>query len=63
MCLIAQKKRPDALDATQKPTAFYIVRFLKNSIKTSQKLPFFSGVVKNEYFYEVFLDFFINHTL
>ena len=33
--LIAQKKCPDALNATQNPPAFYKVRFLQKSRKTS----------------------------
>ena len=40
MFLIAQKKRPDALNAMQKTPAPYKVWFLKKSIKTLKKYPF-----------------------
>ena len=64
MCLITQKKRPDALNATQKNPAFYNVQFLKKSRKTFKKnYHFLAVLVKNGYFYEVFLDFFRNRTL
>ena len=63
MFLIAQKKRPDTLNATQKTTAFYNVRFLKEIRKTLKNYYFWDVLVKNGYFYEVFLDFLRNHTL
>ena len=63
MFLMAQKKRPDALNATQKTTAFYNVRFLKKIRKTFKNYHFWAVLVKNGYFYEVFLDFCRNRTL
>ena len=43
--LIAQKKRPNALNAAQKTPAFYKAQFLKKSRKTSKKLSFFLAIL------------------
>ena len=53
MFLVAQKKCPDALNATQKTPAFYKVGFLKKS----RKLSFLAVLVKNGYFMMFFLIF------
>ena len=55
---IAQKKRPDALNALQKISAFYKVRFLKNQEKPQKMTIFFSRFGLKWVFYEVFLGFF-----
>ena len=57
MCLIAQKKGPDELNATQKNPDFYKLRFLKKSRKNTKIYHFLVVLVKNWYFYEVFLIF------
>ena len=54
MFLIAQKKRPDALNAMQKNPAFYKVQFLKKSRKTSKKYNFLAVLFKNGYFMKFF---------
>ena len=56
MFLIAQKKGPDALNATQKPQLFTMSGFWKNEEKPLKKLPFLSVFIENRHFYEVFLD-------
>ena len=48
--LIAQKKRLDALNATQKTTAPNNARFLKNNEKKLQKIPFLTKTAKNGHF-------------
>ena len=63
MFLIAQKKCPDALNATQKTPAFYKVRFLKKSRKNLKNDHFLVVLVKNGYFMRVFWIFFRNRTL
>jgi hypothetical protein len=56
MFLIAQKGRPDALNAMNKFPVFYKVRCLKKSRKTSQNDHFFLlFLVKNGYFMRIFL--------
>ena len=55
--LIAQKKRLDALNATQKTTAPNKVRFLKKSWKTSKKYHFWPKRKKMIIFYCYFLFF------
>ena len=60
--LIAQKKRLDALNATQKTTAPNNVRFLKKSRKTFKKYHFWLKRQKMVIF-EVFFVFFRNRTL
>ena len=60
---IAQKKRPDALNATQKIPDPYKVWFLKKSRKTCKKNPsllFWSKIVV---FFKVFLNFLRNRTM
>ena len=43
--LIAQKKRPDALNATQKTPALYNVPFLTKSRKTAKNVYFFKNAI------------------
>ena len=57
--LIAQKKCPDALNATQKTPALHNVPFLKKSRKTAKNAHFF----KNAVFWSFFLELFRNVTL
>ena len=57
--LIAQKKRPDALNATRKTPALYNVPFLNKIKKNCQKCPFYQKC----HFLEVFLVLFRNGTL
>ena len=58
LILIAQKKRPDALNTTQKTPALCNVPFLNKSRKTAKNAHFFKF-----HFWEVFLDLFRNGTL
>ena len=57
--LIAQKKRPDALNATQKTSALSKVSFLKKSRKTLKKCCFWPKLQKRP----IFLYFFQDRTL
>jgi hypothetical protein len=56
--LIAQKKRPDALNTTQKIPALYNVPILNKSRKTFEKMAF----LKEWAFLTVFLHLFRNGT-
>ena len=42
MFLTAQKKRPDALNGTQKTTALYKIRFLKKNQEKPHEIPIFN---------------------
>ena len=55
MFLIAQKKRPDALNATQKTPAPYKVWFLKNQEKPFKKTHFNQNGPKWQFFKRFFL--------
>ena len=57
--LITQKKRPDALNATQKTPALYNVPFLNKSRKTATNAHFFN----NANLLRFFLDLLVNGTL
>ena len=59
---IAQKKRPDAMNAMQKPLAFYNVRFLKNQEKPP-KITEWLLWLNMGLFMRFFIDYFENHTL
>ena len=56
MFLIAQKKRPDALNGTQTNPAFYNILFLKKSRKASKNDHLLGRFGYKWVFYEVFLD-------
>ena len=55
MFLIAEKKRPDKLNAIQKTPAFYKVRFLKKSRKISKNWAQIRNILLNEFAWENFL--------
>ena len=54
MFLMAQKKRPNALNATQKTAALCKVRFLKKLKKKLIKYPFLTKICQKWSFFEFF---------
>ena len=60
--LIAQKKRPDALNAAQKTSEFCTVQSWKNPEKPLRITFFICNCGQKQKILEVFLDFFSNNT-